>query len=249
MIFTARSASPALLWASIAVTVVAGGAVLSADPAYAFKPAYTTKNRFGNYYEVSPNSSFGFFFDVTQDLPIDGLGFAPQEGWPGGTSSYDVTLWGFENGGNSYSDYTQLRTVKFTPGNSYTILDNYCWQSIVPIILPESYNTDAGNLRGYVIAAIGNFKQQPGNVQFEVATPTIDPNFNFGRNGYNDSTDPAGNFPSGFFPIPIYDGGVGYTGFFNPNLSYVPGPAPILGVASALGIARKLRQRIKSAKQ
>jgi hypothetical protein len=241
MNFPARSASPALLWASIGVSVVAGGAVLSANPAYAYKPAYTTTNRVGNYYEASNRSSFGFFFDVTQDLPIDGLGFAPQEGWPGGNSAYDVTLWKFENGGNNSSDYTQLATVTFTPGTSYTIQNYYCWQSIIPVILPESYTSDPGNLRGYAIAAIGNYQNQPGNVQFEVGTATIDPNFNFGRNGFNSSTD-----TNGFFPIPIYDGGVGYTGYYNPNLSYVPGPAPILGVASVIGMTRRLRQRIKA---
>jgi hypothetical protein len=238
----ARSASPAFVWAAICITASAGGILGLSSPAQAFKPAYTTSSRLGAYYTASQNSSFGFFFDTTKDLPIDGLGFAPQEGWPGGSSSYTVSLWSFQNGGLTPGDYTLRASSIFTPGNTYVIQDGYCWQSIVPVILPESYNTDPTNDRGYVISAIGDFTDRPGNVKYESGVPNIDPNFNFGGNGYIDSS-----VASSFFPIPIGEiSSLGINAFFNPNLSYVPGPAPILGVASALGLSRKLRQRIKA---
>lgn len=243
MNFSARSASFVFLRTSIAVGIIAGGVVGLSLPAEAFRPAYTSSNRQGAYYTGSQSTSFGFYFDTTSNLPIDGLGFAPQEGWPGGSSSYTVSLWAFENGGLNPGDYILKATSIFTPGNTYVIQDGYCWQSVVPVILPESYNTDPTNQRGYVIAAIGDFTNLPGNVQYESGIPNIDPNFNFGGNAFGDSTASA----AGFFPIPTGENpALGINAFFNPNLSYVPGPAPILGAAAALGVARRLRHRIKA---
>lgn len=238
--------TPALLRASAAVSVFAGGIFGLAAPVLAFTPAYTTKDRLGTYYTASNYSSFGFFFDTTREIFIDGLGFASQLGWPGGNSPYTVSLWSFDNGGLLASDYTLRASSVFTPGNPYTIQAGYCWQSITPILFPKtSYSVDPADLKGYVIAAIGNFTNAPGNVQYETATPFIDPNFDFGGNGYGDSAT-----ADGFFPIPIQSKqSVGYNGYFNPNLSYyVPGPAPIVGVAGALGMARKLRRKVKASK-
>jgi hypothetical protein len=243
MNFFARRASSAFAWAAICFAASAGGVLLSSEPAQAIRPAYTTTNRLGNYAPPGvTESAYGFYFDVTfNGLEIDALGFAPQEGWPGGTSSYTVTLWKFENGGNAPGDYTELASSIFTPGNPYVIQDGYCWESIVPVVLPETYNSDPTDQRGYVIAAIGDFRNSPGNVQYESGIPNIDPNFNFGGNGFNNDNTNA------FWPVPGGDAGLGINAFFNPNLSYVPGPAPILGLGVSFGIARKLRQRIKSA--
>ncbi|MEB3157462.1 MAG: hypothetical protein VKO26_08520 [Cyanobacteriota bacterium] len=247
MHLVARSARSVFARASIAVSFIAGGVFGLSLPAQAIRPAYTATERLGSFYDQgSQSSSFGFYFDTTIELPIDALGFAPQEGWPGGSSAYTVSVWAFQNGGLNPGDYVLKAQSIFTPGNTYVIQDGWCWQSIVPVVLPETYNSDPTNQRGYVIAATGNFKNQPGNVKYESGIPNIDPNFNFGGNAFGDSTASA----AGFFPIPTGENpALGINAFFNPNLSYVPGPAPILGVAGALGVARKLRHRIRLTKQ
>jgi hypothetical protein len=245
MNLVAENAMPALLRASAVASLVVGGVCALGLPAHAFKPAYTTRDRLGTYYTESNYSSFGFFFDTTQDLLIDGLGFAPQLGWPAGSSAYNVNLWSFKNGGSVATDYKLEASSIFTPGNPYVVQAGYCWQSITPILLPNtSFIVDPSNQTGYVISALGDFTDVPGNVKYEIGTPMIDPNFDFSGNAYGDSAT-----ADGFFPIPIQEKtGLRINGYFNPNLSYVPGPLPIFGVASALGLTRKMRNRIKQSK-
>ncbi len=217
------------------------------SPAHAINPAITVPTAAGTYYPGTNPSSWGYFLDAKTPVQLDGIGFSSQQGWPAGSSSYTVTLWSFKNGGISPIDYTQIVSKTFTPGNSYHFQDNYFWQSFPPIYLPGTYtNTDPNGLRGYVITAIGDFSDAPGNVQYEGGTPIVDSRFALGGNGFNDSSQPA--LPTGFYPIPIADGGVGLNGYFNPNLSFVPGPLPIFGVASAFGMARRMRRRVHSAK-
>jgi hypothetical protein len=64
-----------------------------------------------------------------------------------------------------------------------------------------------------------------------------------GASGFNDATD-----PNGFYPVPIYPGSVGGNGYFNANLSTVPGPLPVLGAAAGFGWTRRLRKRIRASK-
>ena len=248
MTLFAKKAISAFAWASIASAMSVAASIGLESPAHAIFPAVTVPNASGTYYTTGTNpASFGYFIDATTPFFLDGLGFSSQQGWPTGTSPYTVTLWSFKNGGGSPLDYTQIASATFTPGTSYHFQDNYFWQSFAPIYLPGTYtDTDPGNLKGYVIAAIGDFSDAPGNVKFEGGTATVDYRFVLGGNGFNDSSQPA--LPTGFYPIPIGDGGVGINGYFNPNLSYVPGPLPILGAATAFGMARRMKRRVNSAK-
>jgi hypothetical protein len=244
MTLFARTATQAFAWASLASAMTAGALISLESSAHAYNPAVTVPTAAGNYYPGANPSSFGYFFDAKTPVLIDGIGFSSQPGWPGGSSQYTVTLWSFKNGGGSPLDYTEIVSKTFTPGVSYDFDTNYFWQSLPPIYLPGTYtNTDPNNLKGYVIAAIGNFSNAPGNVEYEGGVATVADRFVLGGNGFNDSSD-----LSGFYPIPIGDGGVGIDGYFNPNLSYVPGPLPIFGVASAFGMARRMRRRVNSAK-
>lgn len=232
--------------AAIGGACLAGMVLLDQAPAQAeFLPAYTTTNSLGEYTPGGQGiveSSFGFFFDTTANVPINGLGFASQQAW-GNQTSYTVTLWSFDKGGATAGDYTELASKVFTQGDPYDFRDGYFWQTISTINLPESLASDPGNLRGYVIAAIGDFSDSPGNVQYESGTPTFDPQFLIAGNGFNYAPDAFG-----FFPIPIFDGGIGTDGYFNPNLSYVPGPLPILGAAAGFSWSRRLRSRIRSSR-
>ena len=248
MTLFAKKASSAFAWASLASAMSAAVSIGLESPAHAIFPAVTVPNAAGGFYSGPNPASFGYFVDATTPFFLDGLGFSSQQGWPPpGTSPYTVKLWSFKNGGGSPLDYTQIASVTFTPGTSYHFQDNYFWQSFAPIYLPGTYtDTDPNNLRGYVIAAIGDFSDAPGNVQFEGGTPTVDYRFVLGGNGFNNSNDPGP--PTGFYPIPIFDGGLGSNAYFNPNLSYVPGPLPILGAATAFGMARRMKRRVNSAK-
>ena len=244
MTLFAKKATSAFAWASVASAMSAAVSIGLESPAQAIFPAITVPNATQSPYPGTNPASFGYFIDATTPFFLDGLGFSSQQGWPTGSSPYTVTLWSFKNGGYDPLDYTQIASATFTPGTPYHFQDNYFWQSFAPIYLPGTYiDTDPGNLKGYVIAAIGDFSNLPGNVQFEGGTATVSSKFVLGGNGFNDSGD-----PSGFYPIPIADGGVGINGYFNPNLSYVPGPLPILGAASAFGMARRMRRRVNSAK-
>jgi hypothetical protein len=213
-----------------------------AAPTAAYIPGYTTTNALGGNTPTSISSSFGFFFDTNANVQMDGLGFSSQAAWNNGTS-YTVKLWSYVNGGANPSDYTELASKTFTQGTSYTFQDNYFWQSLGPISLPDTFTTDPTDQIGYVIAAIGDFSANPGNVQYETGTPTFNPNILNGGNGFNEASD-----PNGYFEVPIYDGGVGSSGYFNANLSLVPGPLPVLGAAAGFGWSRRLRKRIRAAK-
>ncbi len=226
-------------------TVAAGLFLGLQGPAQAIIPAYTTTGSVGGNSPVNP-ASFGLFFDTKEDVIIDALGFSSQPGWPTSGLTYKVNLWSYINGGANPSDYTLKASVDFTPGpgSNYQFVSNYFWQNITPILLPESLIiNDPTNTKGYVISAIGDFSGTGGAVQFESGIPTADPKFEGGGNGYSYYTD-----PNMFYPIPIYPGGVGFNGYFNANLSFVPGPLPVLGAAASFGWARRLRQRVKSAK-
>lgn len=207
-----------------------------------YLPGYTTTGSLGGNTTTNIQSSFGFFFDTNANLQLDGLGFSSQAAWGNGTT-YTVKLWSYVNGGALPSDYTEIASSTFTHGTPYTFQDNYFWQSLGPISLPDTFTTDPTDQLGYVIAAIGDFSANPGNVQFETGTPTFNPNILNAGNGFNDASD-----PNGYFEVPIYDGGVGSTGYFNPNLSLVPGPLPVLGAAAGFGWTRRLRKRIRASK-
>jgi hypothetical protein len=194
-------------------------------------PAYTTTDSLGTPTSSGGNtavgnvaSSFGFFFDTSSDVLIDALGFSSQPGWPQGSSSYTVSLWSYNNGGGSPADYgsAPLASAVFTPGNVYAYKDNYFWNSITPITLPDTFYTDVDGLRGYVIAVVGNFSASAGNIKYESGTPNFDSRFVIAGNGYNYATDTAG-----FYPVPIFDGDIATSGYFNPNLSYRPAAVTI----------------------
>jgi hypothetical protein len=242
----AKKASRGFVWTSLAAAASVGMAISTAAPAHAFLPALTNPAPTGGGWPDNP-SSFGFFFDTTSNVWIDALGFSYQETWTAISPSYTVTLWSFKNGGGSPSDYTEIASRTFSPSTVYTLQNDYWWNSLdTPrVLLNTSSAVDPGDRTGYVIAAIGEFSGHTNTVEFEGGVATVDPLFDLGGNGFNVSS-----YSDQFYPIPIYpsDPDIGIDGYFNPNLSYVPGPLPILGTASAFGLTRRMRKRIRSAK-
>ena len=214
-----------------------------------YPPAYTTSNVKGAYLPTNTPSSFGFFFDVAGGANVYGLGFSAQTAWGNG-AQYTVNLWSFDNGGLDPADYTEIANATFTAGSAYTLENNFYWQTLAgaPLVLADTFATDPGSQKGYVIAAVGDFSDAPGNVQFETGTASFDPRIVNAGNGFNE------NGVNAFYPIPIGDGGVGLDGYFNANLSFapippapsVPGPLPLLGAAAGFSWSRRLRKRISA---
>lgn len=241
----AKKATIAFAWVSLAGATSAAMTLGLAAPARAFNPAVSVPAPLGGSWANNP-SSFGFFFDTKTSVLIDALGLAYQDVWSSVNTSYTVTLWSFINQGNNPGDYTPIASTIFNGGQIYTLQQDYWWKNITPTVLPQtSSDIDPTNQTGYVITAIGDFSGGTTKLQFETGTPTVNPFFDLGGNGFNVSTS-----TNGFYPIPIaYDAAVGFNGYFNANVSYVPGPLPVLGVASAFGFSRRMRRRISAVKE
>jgi hypothetical protein len=217
-----------------------------------YEPAYTTNpaTALGANTATNTPSSFGFFFDVQGNAQVlDGLGFSAQSAWGNGTS-YVVTLWSYANAGTVPGDYTQIATKTFTHGSAYTLQNGYWWQSLAPLLLPDTYTTDPTDQLGYVISVVGDFSNATGNVQYETnITSNFNPSILNAGNGFNDANDTSG--PPPFYPIPAgFDPAVGTQGYFNPNMSFAPapGPLPMIGAAAGFAWSRRLRKRIQTTK-
>lgn len=246
-----RSAKSIFAGSSIVSLLTVAAFVGVPRPAQAIGPAYTTTNPTGAYYDAATPASFGFWFDTVSDVKIDALGFSSQAGWPTGNSSYDVSLWSYTNGGNAPSDFTLIATRTFTPTvglPSYWFQDNYFWQSIPIVTLPDSTTGDSAQQNGYVLGTTGDFSTKPGNVQYEGGNATFKPDFIGNYGVYNFASD-----PQNFYPIPVYlpnDPTLENNIYFNANLSIyppVPGPLPLMGAASAFAWSRRLTSRIRRA--
>ena len=237
--------------AVIASLLIGGALVGFQDPAQAIIPAYTTIKSLGGHLDQVP-ASFGFYFDTDKDVTIDALGFSSQPGWPAGSTPYTVSLWSFVNSGNTIDDYTLIDSRTFTPGlPSYYFQDGYFWQNIPLVTLLDSTTGDPSNEKGFVIGAIGDFSDLPGNVEFEGGSATFLPGFVNNDNGYNYGSDnPLASDYDPLWPIPAYPPTIplGKNAYFNPNLSVVPGPLPVLGAAAGFSWSRRLRKRIRDSK-
>ena len=224
------------------------GAPAFAQP-FTINPAQTDANDVvGSQNPVgSADFSFGYFFEITgSGYSANALAISAQNNvaW---TNPYTVYLYEFDQTANP-TVYSELAQLTFTPGdpnliprddNNDGFIDNY-WLELSPAVdlKPNPY--------GYAIAAAGDFNDPSGNFIESGGTITFNPAVSYLGNGYNDANDVD-------YPIPVF---VAYTipgddtsppisGYWNPNLSIVPGPLPVLGGAVAFGWTRRLRRRIR----
>jgi hypothetical protein len=209
-------------------------------------PAYTTTDSTLGSYEEGP-ASFGFWFDTTRDVKVDALGFASQETWNTGSTSYNVGLWSYINGGTVPGDFTPIASRTFTPTGtlpSYYFQDGYFWQNIDVVTLPDSTKGDPTGESGYVVGVSGDFTQADGHVKFEAGTAAFLP-------GFSNNLAVFGTLADGFWPIPTFiaDPDLGANAYFNGNFSLapVPSPLPLLGAAAAFSWSNRLRKRIRRA--
>jgi hypothetical protein len=190
-----------------------------------------------------PNNetSLGFFFTVDQPgYEVNAFGLYKQAAWPS-ADTYSVTLWSYVNGGSIASDYTPVTTpVNFSSSDvgTYTLVDQWYFQSLPsPISLAVSMPDE-----GYLLAAVGNFTAS-GAFYIAEGVLTTQPQISYYRPpayGDNTLTD---------FPLPLHTAApFPSIGYWNANLSLVPGPMPALGAAVGYGMARRLRRRIRGSR-
>jgi len=215
-----------------------------------FPPAYIRTSSVGGYTPATdPDASVGFFFDVQGTADVYGLGFAAQKPWQTG-KSYTVKLWSYVNSGLAPDDYTEIASAAFTGGNTYTLENDYYWQTLAsPKTLADSDPSDEAN--GYFITAIGDFSESTNNkLQFIGGSAIFDSRIVTLGNGFSTS----GSYG---YPLPTdFDATVDKDGYFNANLSFapippaskVPGPLPLLGAAAGFSWSRRLRMRVHASK-
>lgn len=249
--FSIAKAAQSIFPKAAVACLLTGAALLGVpNPVQAIDPAYyTTTEPTGNYRITNSGATYGFAFDTDRVVRIDALGFSGRIPWNLYNSSYDVTLWSYENSGNDPNDFTVMATRKFTPtGNltPYYQQDGYFWQNIGIISLPDTTNGDPLDTKGYIIGVTGDFRNtNDGNVQFEGgATGVFRPGLVNKYSVFNTDAD-----PNLFYPIPVYnptDPNLTLTQYWNGNFSLapVPAPLPLLGVAAAFSWTRRLRRRI-----
>lgn len=231
-----------LLGAATAITPLQANAFTASDinPAFTFvSPTVGTHDLFVG------GSSYGYFFDLSDNRTINALGFSAQDVWLTNPNpqNYTVQLWSYVTNPITFATtYTSLASYTFNPINPYILKDNFYWQDIPKITLP---GTSSDPNTGYVIGAIGNFNSpnnfietdDPNSMSSSVAFQAFVSN---DGNGYNVS-----GFPE--YPVPAFDGGIGTSGYWNANFSTeVPGPLPVFGALAAYQWSRKLRSRAKS---
>lgn len=202
----------------------------------------------------TPEESVGFQFESkNSSILVNALGVSAQTNVPW-TIPYTVTLFQFDTSGISI-----LAQETFNPGDPNLIprddngdgfIDNYWLPLSSPVPLPISDSTvDPSGDFGYAIAQSGDFNDPAGNFIEQQGTITFNPNIAYLGNGFNVDTDVEYPFPSFIAYNIIGDPSSGEVfGYWNPNLSLVPGPLPLLGAAAGFGWSRRLRKRIRASK-
>lgn len=244
-IFKSRNIAHKLL-SVVSLPIVFGAVASINNPATAkIVPAYTVTNPVSGHYPQD-QSSLGFYFTVDQPgYAVNAFGLYAQDGWSQTNDDYTVLLWSFHNYGGSAADYTQIGSpVIFKPSDigSYAMLDQWYFQYLPsPIDLPVKIADDGD---GYLITAYGNFT--PAGAAYKAdGTKAFVPQATYFLPPAYSETGKAD------FPLPLYISPMPPfldEGFWNSNLSLVPGPMPALGAAVGYGMARRLRRRIRGSR-
>jgi hypothetical protein len=243
------------LKSTLLAALVSGGFVLADNQsAEAIIPVVTVNGAGSCFTDVCPpvfsgNSSYGYFFDLNGAAQVDALGlYVPLvPDWTSGT--YTVSLWSY----NTLSNFTLERSATFDAASlpSYTIVGSYAWLD-VPVITLVGTPSDP-NL-GYILGAYGSFTSTPGGQLGFITTTAPGASFDFASPFFTEGNGFSQSGVDASYPVPYVfssDPALGLNGekgYFNPNLSLVPGPLPVLGAAAGFGWTRRLRKRIRASK-
>jgi hypothetical protein len=205
-------------------------------------PAYTVMQPNSGHF-TQPLVSLGFYFTVDEPgYYVNALGLYKQDGWLLTNNSYNVKLWSFVNGGLDAQDYSPvtLTPLVFDPADvaTYTEVDSWYFQFLPqPIELPVTLEAEE---KGYLIAAWGDYTMVGNSSKSGGAYSFVPEISYFKPPAISNNTLP--DFPIPLSTAPPYPD----TGYWNANLSLVPGPLPVMGAAVGYGMARRLRQRIRA---
>jgi hypothetical protein len=245
-----------------AVSSLAGCAIAGAAlPATAqINPAYSLDgNQLGAQYGPQ-DSSLGLFLKVTKSsYEVNALGLGAQNKWIENLkNNYTVALWSYGNSGQYASDYTELAKVTFDPNSAGSYQTTNCaydngricnyWQTLAtPIPLAVSTPTT-----GYVIAAYGSFAGPNGNIYVAEGNATFQAPFVIDGLGYGFNWDGVSGYDDWALPLyspppPLAGENPVTIGYWNANISTVPGPLPAMGVLAGLKTSRMLRKRLRAA--
>ena len=239
--------------------LISGGCVLAGgQPAEAINPVVSISGAGSCFTDLCPptfsgNSGYGFFFDLTGTAVVDELGlYAPlSPAWTTGT--YTVSLWSYSNLTNPASplpsDFTLLGSATFNAANlaSYPIVGGYAWIDVSDITLT---GTPSDPNVGYILGAAGSFTSTPAGQLGFITTDLVGGSSNFAAPFFTEGNGFSQSGVDSFYPVPyaFNSSGLGNNGYFNPNISLVPGPLPILGAAAGFSWTRRLRKRIRASK-
>jgi hypothetical protein len=237
---------------------VAGLSLLGAAPAQAFNPAsidpiFGVEDALGARFDAGTSAySVGFFFDVVGNgFFANALGVSAQVNVPW-IQPYTVSLFSWEydpaqaeNPANGGYSITTLASKQFIPGDPDLVPTtqsgnvNFYWLGLgSQIALPDTSDAvDPDGLRGYAVATEGFFNEPDGNFIEQDGFVTFSSRAAYLGDGYN-----AQDFDF-LYPFPVFEAGV--NGYWNGNVSVVPGPLPVMGVAAAFGWSRRLKKKTK----
>jgi hypothetical protein len=246
-----------------AISSLAGFAIAGAAlPATAqINPAFTLDgNQLGAQYGPQ-DSSLGLYLKVTtSSYRVNALGLGAQNKWINNlTNNYRVAMWSYGNSGQFASDFTKLAEVTFNPNNAASYQTTICaydtnqicnyWQTLATPI-PLAVSTPS---TGYVIAAYGNFAGPNGNIYVAEGNATFQGPFVIDGAGYGFNWNGVSGFDD--YPLPLYTPPTPLAGqnpvtigYWNANISAVPGPLSAMGVLTGLKTSRMLRKRLRAAK-
>jgi hypothetical protein len=260
-----RSIGPSLL--AIAGGV-AGLSLMAAAPAQALSPTALApifgKSEGGadqpggvsgsRFPEGTGAYSVGYFFDVTgSGFSANALGLSAQANVPW-TEPYTVALFSWEydpsqadNPDTAGYTFSSLAARKFNPGDPNLVTTTgpvlgdveFYWLGLgtnVPL-QDTSDAVDPDGLRGYAVATRGFFNEPNGNFIETDGFVTFNSRATYLGDGFNAASS---NF---LYPFPVFEAGV--NGYWNGNVSVVPGPLPVMGVAAAFGWSRRLKKKTK----
>jgi hypothetical protein len=197
--------------------------------------------------------SVGFFFDVVGNgFFANALGVSAQANVPW-TQPYTVALFSWEydpaqasNPANGGYTFTSLAARKFNPGDPKLVPTvgpigdvQFYWLGLGSRIdLPDTSDAvDPEGLRGYAVATRGFFNEPDGNFIETDGFVTFNSRADYLGDGFNAA---SADF---LYPFPVFEAGV--NGYWNGNVSVVPGPLPVMGVAAAFGWSRRLKKKTK----
>ncbi|MEB3318852.1 MAG: hypothetical protein VKO39_12030 [Cyanobacteriota bacterium] len=246
-----------------AIASLAGCAIAASTlPASAqINPAFSLDgNQLGAQYGPE-DAALGLYLKViAPGYKVNALGLGAQEKWINNlTNNYTVALWSYNNGASSAGDFTKLAEVVFDPNDTASYQTTNCaydtalvcnyWQTL-PTPVPLAASTPS---TGYVIATYGNFAGPNGNMYIAQGNAVFPGPFAIDGTGYGFNWDGVAGFSD--YPLPLYTppdplaGQQAVTiGYWNANISTVPGPISLMGILAGLKITRSLKTRVRAAK-